>query len=198
MKRFNAILMLLALSAIAIFALGGCSDDAVTPHDNPEITAEDAAYQGAAVTVAMVQVLEELSDKAVASERFVAEDYVYGSFWEDSDPDRVYTDSEHFLTVDFDGPPQDDDSNAEVTFDVTAATGLANGTGALDIGGVDITFTVNDVLLDTGNYPVGGQMIVSTSGHTATIEFFPGHTATVTVGAEVWNIDLDDGDITPA
>ncbi len=198
MKRLNTILMLLALAAISIFAFGGCSsDDGVTPHDDPVIDADDAAYQAGFVTVAMARVLQDMSAKD-AVVRNISQDYVYGSYWDDGDQDRVWTDSANMLYVDFGGLPHDMDIDSPVTFDINDATpGFANGTGSVDFAPL-VTFTIINVALDPGNFPVGGQVIVDTSGHTATITFFAGHTAQVEVEGDVWDIDMDTGELTPA
>jgi len=199
MKRLNTILLLLALAAIGIFALGGCSsDDGVTPDENPEFTAEDAAHQAAFVTVAMVQVLQRMSTKADPVERNVSMEHVYGSYWDDGDNDRVWTDSAHLLYVDLNGLPHDLMIDTPVMFDITDTEGLANGFGSLDFVTFDVTFTIASVMLDPGNFPVGGQVLVDTSGWLATIEFFAGHTATVTVGENSWDVNMDTGYLTPA
>ncbi len=197
MKRLNTILMLLALLAVSLFALGGCSsDDGVTPHDDPVVTAEDAAYQAGFVAVVMGNVLQEMSSKQPVV-RYIDQDHVYGSYWDDGDADRVWTEGDNILYVDFDGLPHDMETDSPVTFDINDATpGFANGTGTCDFPPL-VTFDIVSVALDPGNLPIGGQVIMSSSGHTATIEFFPGHTATVTVGEDVWHVDMDTGEITP-
>lgn len=199
MKRFSPILLLLVLGAAGVFALGGCGDDdGVTPNEQPEITAEDAAGQAAFVAVSLMEVLDELASKVVPSVRYVAEDCVYGSYWKDSD--HVWTDAENYLTLDFDcNGVQDEENNGEVTFDIVKLVDMANGDGTLVIGSVEITFVLANVELDPGNFPVGGTLTVSTGGHTAVVQFYANHTADVTVdGGQTWNINLSNGDITPA
>jgi len=200
MKRTNTILMLLALSAIAIFALGGCSsDDGVTPHDEQQLTAEDSAYQAGFVTAAMAQVLQEMNAKAVPVIRSINQDHVYGSYLDDGDADRVWTDGgANILYVDFDGPPHVLGEDAPVQFDINDATpGFANGTGNVDFP-PEVTFTIVNVELDAGNFPVGGQMLVDTTGHTATVYFLAGHTAQVVVDGDAWDVNMDTGEISPA
>ncbi|MDO9694247.1 MAG: hypothetical protein Q7W56_05915 [Candidatus Latescibacteria bacterium] len=204
MKRFklDARLFWFATAALALLIAAGCGDDPVTPNEQPVITEEDAATQGAFIAVGMVEVLDDLAaTKAVPGiETVSGSSYITGSYWLDSDPDHVYTDAEHRLTIDFDGPANDDILPATLLFDVTA-TGtprLANGTGSLLAGALTITFVVSSIEVAADNYPTGGQLIVSTSGYTATIEFFSNHSATVTVGDLEWSVDLEDGDITPA
>lgn len=199
MKRLNTVLMLLALAAISIFALGGCSsDDGVTPNEEPEITAEDAAYQAGFITVAMARVLQDMTTKQPVI-RTINQDHVYGSYWDDGEADRVWTDGgDNVLYVDFDGVPHDMAVDSQVNFDINDATpGLANGTGSVEFTPT-VTFNIVNVVLDPGNFPVGGQVLVDTSGHTATITFFAGHLATVQVGEDVWDVDMDTGEIEPA
>jgi len=199
MKRLNTILMLLALAAISIFAFGGCSsDDGVTPHDDSQMSAEDSAHQAGYVTMAMARVLQEMTTKADFVVRNIDRDHVYGSYRDDGDADRVWTEGGNILYVDFDGLPHDTMDDSPVNFDINDATpGLANGSGNVDFPPM-VTFTIINVVLDSGNFPVGGQVLVDTTGHTATVTFFAGHTAQVEVDGEVWDIDMDTGDLTPA
>jgi len=199
MKRLNAILMLLALSAIAILALGGCSsDDGVTPHEDPVYTAEDNAYQAAAVAAAMAQVLQDMTTKADVDLRNIETDYVYGSYWDDGEADRVWTEGGNVLHVDFTGLPHDTYEDGLVIFDITATDDLANSTGtcSCEFPTLTITYNIVNVMLDPGNYPVGGQIVVGAGSETATIEFFDGHTATVTVGDDVWDVNMDTIELT--
>jgi len=199
MKRLNTIMLMLALAAIGLIALGGCSsDDGVTPDETPEFTAEDAAHQAAFVTVAVVQVMQQMSNKADPVIRNVSMEHVYGSYWDDGDNDRVWTDSANMLYVDINGLPHDLQYDTPVTFDITDTDGVANGAGNLDFVTFDVTFTIVGVMLDPGNFPVGGQILVDTSGWLAMIEFFAGHTATVTVGEASWDVNMDTGYLTPA
>lgn len=197
MKRLNTILMLLALAAISIFAFGGCSsDDGVTPHDDNQMSAEDSAHQAAYVTVAMARVLQEMNTKADFVVRNIDRDHVYGSYRDDGDADRVWTDGANILYVDFDGLPHDTGEDAPVTFDINDATpGFANGSGDCDYPPL-VTFNVENVALDQGNFPIGGQVIVSTTGHTATITFFPSHTAVVMVGGTSWAVNMETAELT--
>jgi len=199
MKRLNTILVLLALAAISIFALGGCSsDDGVTPHDEQQLTAEDSAYQAGFVTMVMGQVLQEMAAKADPVLVNVSRDHVYGSYWDDGDQDRVWTEGGNILYVDLDGLPHDTMDDSPVTFDINAANpGFANGSGSVDFP-PSVTFTIVNVALDPGNFPIGGQVLVDTTGHTATITFFPGHTAQVEVDGDTWDVDMDTGELTPA
>ena len=202
MKRFkmDARLFWLATAALALLIAAGCGDDPVTPNEQPVITEEDAATQSAFIAVGMVEVLDDLAaTKAVPEVETVSgSSYITGSYWRDSDPDHVYTDDDHRLTIDFDGPVDDDILPATLLFDVTA-TGdprLANGAGTLLAGALSVGFVISDIAVAADNYPTGGQLIVSTSGYTATVEFYSNHTATVTVGVFEWSVDLEDGDIT--
>jgi len=198
MKRTNTILMLLALAAISVFAIGGCSsDDGVTPNEEPQVTVEDSAFQAGFVTAAMAQVLQEMSAKAVPVVRHINQDHVYGSYLDDGDTDRVYTDGgANILYVDFDGAPHVLGEDAPVQFDINDATpGFANGSGNVDFP-PEVTFTIVNVALDAGNFPIGGQMLVDTTGHTATVTFFAGHTAEVEVEGDIWDVNMDTGEIT--
>ena len=69
MKRTNTILMLLALAAISVFAIGGCSsDDGVTPNEEPQVTVEDSAFQAgfrSAFTIVVALPLRALSARKV-------------------------------------------------------------------------------------------------------------------------------------
>ncbi len=204
MSRFkkDARLFWLAPAALALLIVAGCGDDPVTPNEEPIFTEEDAATQSAFITIGMVEVLDDLAAVKASPEieTVSGSSYITGSYWRDSDPDRVYTDAVHRLTIDFDGPGADGILPATLLFDVTA-TGdprLANGTGTLLAGALTVGFVIDDIVVEADNYPSGGQLIVSTGGYTATVEFFSNHTATVTVGALEWSVDLDDGDITPA
>ena len=197
MKRLNTIMMLLALAAISIFALGGCSsDDGVTPHDNSQMTAADAAHQAGFVTVAMANVLQEIAAKDDPVERNIDRDHVYGSYLDDGSEYRVFTDGTHMLYVDFDGLPHDMSEDSPVEFNISDATpGFANGSGSVDFP-PEVTFTIVNVELDAGNFPVGGQVLVDTTGHTATITFFPTHTAVVMVDGTSWAVDMVTGELT--
>ena len=194
-KRFSPILLLLVLGAFCLYTMSGCSDDdGVTPNEEPEITAEDAAQQAAFVAVSLMEVLDDLSSKAAVLQ-YVDEDCVYGSYWREAL--RVWTEGDHVVTVDFDcDGTADDENNGIVTFDITKTGDLANGSGGMDLGSVSLSFTLSAVELDPGYYPVDGSIIVDTSGFTATIAFYADHTADVTVGTQTWNIDLSDGSIT--
>lgn len=199
MKRLNTILLLLALVAIGLFAFGGCSsDDGITPDEQPEFTAEDAANQAAMVTVGMARVLRNMTTKTDPVVVNVSQDHVYGSYWDDGDNDRVWTDTANKLYVDVNGLPHDLLIDTPVTFDITEADDVANGVGTLDFVTFDVTFTITNVALDTGNFPIGGQILVDTSGWFAMIQFFPGHTATITVGTDSWDVNMDTGELTPA
>jgi len=202
MKRFkmDARLFWLAPAALALMIAAGCGDDPVTPNE-PVITAEDAALQSAFITVGMVEVLDDLAATKAepVEETVIGSNYVTGSYWLDSDPDRVFTDDVHRLTIDFDGP-SGDIMPATLLFDVTAAGNprLANGTGTLLASDLTITFVVSGIEVAADNYPTDGQLIVSTSGFTATVQFYSNHTAGVTVGTSQWSVDLENGDIAPA
>lgn len=200
MKRLNTILLLLALAAMSLFTLSGCSsDDGVSPDETPNFTAEDVATQSAAVAMAMGQVLQNLNSKAEGVERTINEEYVYGSYWDDGEADRVWTDSAHMLYVDFNGLPHEIEADSPVNFDITAPddTNLANGTGSVDYtSSYTVTFTIVNVVLDPGNYPVGGQVLVS-AALDAIITFFAGHTAQVEIGTDAWAIDMETAEITP-
>lgn len=204
MKRFkmDARLFWLAPAALALMIAGGCGDDPVTPNEEPIFTEEDAATQSAFITIGMVEVLDDLAAVKASPEIETVSDssYITGSYWRDSDPDHVYTDTDHRLTIDFDGPGSDGILPATLLFDVSAAGDprLANGTGSLLAGALTVGFVVDDIVVEADNYPSGGQLVVSTGGYTATVEFFSNHTATVSVGVLEWSVDLDDGDITPA
>lgn len=204
MKRFkmDARLFWLAPAALALMIAAGCGDDPVTPNEEPIFTEEDAASQSAFITVGMVEVLDDLAaTKAVPEVETVSgSSYITGSYWLDNDPDHVYTDADHRLTIDFDGPGADDILPATLLFDVTAAGAprVANGTGSLLAGALTVNFVVSGIVVEADNYPTGGQLIVTTGAYTATVEFYSNHTATVTVGALEWSVDLEDGDITPA
>jgi hypothetical protein len=204
MKRFkmDARLFWLATAAVALLIAAGCGDDPVTPNEQPVFTAQDAATQSAFIAVGMVQVLDDLAAAKAAPvvETVSGSSYITGSYWRDSDPDRVYTDAVNRLIIDFDGPMDDDILPATLLFNVTA-TGtprLANGSGTLIAGALSVGFVISDIAVAADNYPTGGQLIVSTSGYTATVQFYANHSATVTVGALEWSVDLEDGDITPA
>ncbi len=198
MKRLDTIPILLALAAIGIFALGGCSsDDGVTPDENPEFTAEDVANQAALVTLGMAQILQDMTNKSDPVIVNVSMGYVYGSYWDDGDNNRVWTDSANKLYVDINGLPHDLVMDTPVTFDITDTEGLANGFGSLDFATFDVVFTIVSVALDQGNFPTGGQILVDSSGWVATIEFFGGHTATVTIGENAWDVNMDTGELTP-
>jgi hypothetical protein len=203
MKRFkvDGRLFWLALAALALLAAAGCGDDPVTPNEQPVFTEEDAASQSAFIAVGLVEVLDDLAaTKAEPEQETVSgSSYITGSYWHDSSPERVYTDVAHFLTIDFDGPSADDILPAYLQFDVTA-TGdprMANGSGSLLAGALTVNFDVSEIEVAANNYPIGGQLIVATGDFTATVEFFSNHTATATVGTSVWNVDLEDGGITP-
>jgi hypothetical protein len=194
----DARLYWLAPAALALLIAAGCGDDPVTPNEEPIFTAEDAATQSAFITIGMVEVLDDLASvKAVAGEETVDEEYVYGSYWLDEDLNCIFTDADHRLTIDFDG----DASNlvpATLLFDISAAGAplVANGSGSLLAGALTINFDVNDIEVAANNYPVGGEMIVVTSGYSATVEFFDDHTATVAIGTRSWDVNLNNGTIT--
>lgn len=202
MKRFkmDARLFWLAPAALALLIAAGCGDDPVTPNEEPTFTEEDAATQSAFITIGMVEVLDDLA--AVKASPTIEDDFnndhITGSYWRDSDPDHVYTDADHRLIIDLDG--SGGILPATLLFDVTAAGDprLANGTGSLLAGALTVGFTISGIIVESDNYPSGGQLVVSTSGYTATVEFFSNHTATVTVGALEWSVDLENGQITPA
>ena len=144
MKRLDTIPILLALAAIGIFALGGCSsDDGVTPDENPEFTAEDVANQAALVTLGMAQILQDMTNKSDPVIVNVSMGYVYGSYWDDGDNNRVWTDSANKLYVDINGLPHDLVMDTPVTFDITDTEGLANGFGSLDFATFDVVFTID-------------------------------------------------------
>ncbi len=203
MKRFkmDGRLFWLAPAALALLVAAGCGDDPVTPNEQPILTAEDAATQSAFITIGMVEVLDDLATAKASPEIEIVSgsSYITGSYWRDSDPDHVYTDVDHRLTIDFDGPGANGILPATLLFDVTAAGDprLANGAGSLIAGALTVVFDVDDIEVAADNYPVGGQLIVTTGGFTATVAFASNHTATVTVGTSVWSVDLEDGDITP-
>ena len=203
MKRFkkDARLFWLAPAALALMIAAGCGDDPVTPNEDPIFTEEDAATQSAFITVGMVEVLDDLAgSKAVPElETVSGSDYITGSYWHDSPPERVYTDADNRLTIDFDGPDSNDILPATLLFDVSASgtPRVANGTGTLLAGALTVNFVVSGIVFGEDGYPSGGQLIVSTGGYTATVEFFIEHNATVTVGTMEWSVDLDNGDIAP-
>jgi hypothetical protein len=191
-------MLLLALAAMSLFALSGCSsDDGVTPDENPEFTAEDAAHQAGLVTMAMAQLMQGMTNKSDPVIVEVSMDHVYGAYWDDGDNDRVWTDTANKLYVDINGLPHDLMVDTPVTFDITDTDGVANGFGSLDFVTFDVTFVIASVTLDPGNFPIGGQIIVDTSGWSAAVEFLAGHTATVTItGAGTWEVNMDTGELT--
>jgi hypothetical protein len=197
MKRLNTILLLLALAALMIFALGGCSsDDGVTPDEQLEFTAEDTANQAATVTMAMVRVLQEIGNKASTDIREINQEHVYGTYWDDGDNDHVWTEPANMLYVDFNGLPHEIGQDYPVNFNITATEGVANGSGNVNFFTFTVTFTISGVVLDPGNFPVGGQILISNGTADAEIDFYAGHTATVIVGDTMWDVNMDTGEIT--
>jgi hypothetical protein len=180
--------LLTALMLTAAFGLVGCSDDPVTPNDETQLTAEDVAHQSGFLAYSIVNVLPTLSNKAIPGLETIPG--FSGDFWLDSNPDRVFTDADHMLTW----TPVGFNVSVTCEFDITAIAGLANGTGTLTAGDLVIGFVITDVTVVANGYPTAGQIVVSSSGYTATIAF-NGGTATVTIGGESWTIDLSDGSI---
>ena len=163
----------------------------------PEFTAEDAAELSSFIAMALVEVLEELASKATPQLRLVSRDCVYGSYWLNSDPARVYTDATNMLILDFDcdGVPDDED-NGVLTFDIVSVAAVANGSGVLLVDDDSGSIFINAVLIEQDNYPSGGQLIISIRGFIPLVEFFTDHTARVTVDGRTWDIDLANAGIT--
>ena len=186
---------ILAALAVLLLVLAGCgSDDSVTPNEQPTFTAEDAATQSGFIAAAMVRVFPDLNSKQAGDHvETVSDSRVDGSYWANFDTDHIWTDAENYLVVQLGSGFEP----GNVTFDISAAgtPRLANGTGSLSMGAVVVTFNVDDVLVTSTGYPSAGQIIVSSSGYTATIALLPGNVATVTVGALSWNVNLSTGAI---
>ena len=181
---------------LAVLAFVGCSES-VAPDDEVTVTEEDVAYQSGYVAYAMVEVIPVLQGRAATPGEETLPPPFGGSFWYDPGPPKhAYTDAGHFLTLDID---DDDVADVTFTFDVTGVGTdpiTANGTGILTAGDLVISFTVIDVVVPSGGWPISGTIVILSSGHEATVTFTPG-LATVVIGELEFTVDLSDGTITP-
>jgi len=195
MRSHSAFWRAFAVASAFALSMGllGCSDT-VTPNDEITVTEEDVAHQSGYVAYAMVQVLPELSGRAAVAELITLGSPFSGEFWYDTDPQHVWTDAEHFLSlfiVEF-------GTTVTFTFDIVDTGNgdplTADGAGTMDIGSLHLSFDVNNVVI-IGGGPVGGTITVLSSGNTATITFHPDGTATVSIGDLEFTIDLSDGSL---
>ncbi len=190
MKRLQATgwTLLTALMLTALIGLVGCSsDDPATPHDDAQLTAEDVAHQSGFLAYSIVNVLPTMAAKAFPGLETISG--FSGDFWLDSNPDHVWTEApDHILTW----TPAGFDFSVDCEFNITSISGLANGTGTLTAGTLEISFTIVNVTVVGAGYPASGQVLVSSGTMAATITF-NGGTADVQVGTQTWTIDLSDG-----
>lgn len=192
MNRFPREGRLLLILAVAVLAAAGCSSDkSVTPNETPRFTADDAAWQSGLITLGIVQVLGDLTAKAVPSVQTVTgSSIVTGEYWLDQNPSHIWTDADHRLTVQL-----PDFMPFLLTFDVTATSGTANGSGRFASAAVVVEFAVNDVVVAANDTPTDGTLTITTGGFTATVEFYENHTATVAINDRIWTVSWADGSV---
>ena len=215
-KTTLAVLALVAGLAL----LAGCESDSVAPNDDlPELTREDAAIQSGAVAVtlftASLMAIEDPGVPTKAPQRYVVDDAGFsGSVWldflsEEGGTDatwntagwvRLYTtDDPVTYTTPLGGTTVFDlDYSADITRDPTNA--VVNGSGTMTSGDYTLSYEITDLEVEEGaDYPLGGDVMVTTQGHTVEMSFSGGVNALLVVdGTERWNVNLDTGDVTPA
>jgi len=196
MKRLDSYRWLLLPAALLILlsGLSGCSsDDPVTPHDEDDVTTEDVAHQAGYLAYAIGQVLQDF-DKAAPTEQHMTSP-LSGYYWRDAGTGstRYYTEGDQELVW----TPADFDVQIGVVFDITVTGGApdtADGSGALQAGSLNVTFTMSGVGLTAGGAPVSGSALVASGGYEAIVAFAAG-SASVQIGIQTWTIDMSDGTI---
>lgn len=189
MKRLGSTLLMICVLT-ALLGLYGCSDDPVTPHEDTELTADDVAHQAGFIVYSMAELLPNVSSKAVPSIQTLAG--FGGGYWKDGSHVWTTADEGEFLYW----TPEGFSIDIAVYFDITAVAGLANGTGSLESGGLNATFSLTDVDVPAaGQYPDAGTVAVSSGGIAATVTFRGGPNAQVQIGVQTWDVDLTDGTI---
>jgi hypothetical protein len=201
MKIMNRNLaVLLALAAFAGL-LAGCESDSVAPHDDlPAVTAEDAAFQTAAVAYALAEVgpyiLSPVANKDVTEYTFYGANGLTGTVYVDAGAtsSRLYTADGAPLVYTAPGG-----GTIMFTLDITGTVSggiatLAEGSGGtMTSGDYVLTFSTTGLVVG-GAYPVG-DITVATGTHEVTAVFDGTNLAVITVdgGAETWTVNLDTG-----
>ncbi len=210
------LLMLLAMG----WLLTGCESDSTAPDDPlPPVTAEDVAGQSGYLATAMVEVAPlALQYSGKADETDGRYDYVFApgdpvqgtvelsfaldgvpSGWDVADYGRAWTAEGAPLTIQpvADGVVWELVFTLESDIDQGTDTAVVAGDGVLLVGDYEGAFTVTGyAIAEAGEWPSDGELVFNSADHTATVTFEGDSTATVTVGEDSWELDLETGALT--
>lgn len=197
MKTMNRNLaVLLALAALAAL-LGGCESDSVAPHDPlPEVTAQDAATQSAAVAFAVAEVGPYILSPDKVPYTFYGANGLTGTVYVDTDGS-----TSHLYTAEGEPLVYTIVPNGTILFTIDITGTISGGTatlaegsgGTMTSGDYVVTFSTTGLVVG-GDYPVG-DVTVASGSHEVTIVFDGTNLAVITVdgGAETWTVNLDTG-----
>lgn len=210
----------LGLLAIALAtALAGCESDPVAPQDElPALTGQDVAGQSAIVAQALVvvgpyildpsKVVEDVTITSADVNGTVHIDYRDGP---DGNPTsaaaaawaRLFTDPGEPVVVNFGDLGGETGFDLDVTGDIDRSpdmvTILAGSGGTMTSGDYATSFTMDGVVIDGGDYPAAGTVTATpSSGPSASITFDGSNTARATVGMQMYDVNLDTGEVTEA
>jgi hypothetical protein len=220
MLKTTRILGSLALLAAGILlVVSGCGSDSTAPKDelppiSQQAAAEQAGYFASAVAQAYDIYQDALHGKEVIVHDFTTGD-ASGTFTMDfrsggpggtasasgsADYIHIYTDTDQDVRITQAGltiPLVIATFDVEVyPYDATPPeSGTVNGAGTLVSGAYTSTFTIGGVFLNVSSYPPSGTLTYSAGGHDVTVEFDGSRFATLTVGAEMWLVNLDTGEL---
>lgn len=223
-RQVTVFMLPLLLLVAGALLLTGCESDPVAPHeDAPALTQDDVAYQagylGMMFTEVGVQIVDfsqpGLANKNVYTYTFpvgavtgeVTLDYRLGgadgtpATYSAGDYARLYTmpDAPVVLTLGLGG-------TASFTFDISGAINQATNTatiaagsfGTLTSGAYSADFTLEDVVVVSGDdYPSGGSITFTSGTYEMELAYDGDSTGTLSVGGvATWTVDLDDGTLT--
>ncbi len=220
--RNNLTTLLLLATAAWLFA--GCSSDSTAPNDNlPPLEKADVAGQAGFLAVAMVDIAPigaTYSGKAEGEYvyTFAAGDPIQGTvnlFFRDggasgspSTPAQADwasastpTGAPLSVTLVDGGLPWLLSFALVSDIDRVNDTATVDGSGTLVVGNYTAAWTLAGLVVfsdGSTTWPAEGTLTFTNEGITAVVTFDGDHTATVTVDGEVYTLDLNNGNLTPA